>query len=221
MLQRVRNQRKTCGRSAVSPFLLLQSLRPQAAKILTASGAHRVAVVDQDNQQRIRGIVTPCGILRAIRDNIAELGELGACPVGSLFDVHRGGVVTTHQDATARQSLKKLLQHGYTGMPVVDDNGAVVSALSFAHLRAVATLKPHKAMRALQEHSALWLATRDANGEEDGLALQRNMTVLPSDSLSTAINMLAYSRAHRMYIVDSDRRPVGVITIRNLCVHPH
>lgn len=184
--------------------------------MISAEGVHRVAVVDPANDSRIRGIVTPCGILRTIRDNISELGELGSVPVGAVFDVRNGSVLTANKDVSARRCLKTLMQHGFSGMPVVDETGAMVSALSFSHLRAVATLNSQAALKALQEHTALWFSTRNANGEEDLKANQRNMSVLPTDSLATAITMLAHSRAHRMYIVDGERRPVGVITIRSL-----
>ena len=189
----------------------------QAAALLATSGAHRVAVVDSRSSGHVQGIVTPCGILRVLRDRVADLGEVGSVPVGALFDIF-SPVVTTHADTPARSSIKKLLTHGYSGMPVVNDQGAVVAALSFGNLRSIATMLPEHAHTALQRHTSLWLATLGPNGAQDPLAVQRNMTVLPTDTLATAIAMLAYSRAHRMYIVDKDRRPIGIITIRSMYV---
>jgi CBS domain-containing protein len=179
-------------------------------------GTHRVAVVDPENHSAIRGIVTPCGILRAIRDKLPELGEIGTAPIGSLFNICAGTVQTAHKDQTAQYSLQRMLKFGHSGMPVVDDNGVMVGAVCFSQLRCIASMNPEDAEYALEHQPTMWLATRDPRGEEDVDAYTKNMSVLPSDSLSTAITMLAYSRAHRMYVVDKERRPIGVITIRSL-----
>lgn len=187
----------------------------QAAEALSASGAHRIAVVDPEKDEGIQGIVTPCGILRAIRDHVTELGELAAVPTGCLFDISTP-VMTAHQNLAADRAFRKLLSNEFSGAPVVNDHGAMVAALSFGNLRSVATLTPEAARGALETHSVYWMATRDANGDEDKRAMMHNMTVLPTDSLATAIAMLAYSRAHRMYIVDKNRRPIGIITIRKM-----
>lgn len=53
---------------------------------------------------------------------------------------------------------------------------------------------------------------------DSAVLLRDRMTAVPSDTLASVITALAASRAHRMYIVDEENRPIGIITTRALYV---
>jgi CBS domain-containing protein len=189
----------------------------QAAEALLAGNGQRVAVMSERDD--IVGIVTPCGILRAVHSRMHELGSILDVEIGALFDVTSGGMLTVHQDATIRKGFSLLIARGVSSAPIVDDAGALVGTLAFHQLRVIAEYKAGAASRLFDSQSVLWLATKDAAGKRSAggeVVVQHSLAMSGFDTLSTLMCTLSVTRAHRVWICDNNAAPIGVVTIKQM-----
>ena len=53
----------------------------------------------------------------------------------NVRDIMRTAVVTAHPDQTVRELTRLLSEHGISGVPVVDDGGAVLGVVSSSDVR--------------------------------------------------------------------------------------
>lgn len=103
-------------------------------------------------------------------------------------------------DAPIEDAERLILDHGVSGLPVVDGTGALVGVVSqtdFMHLGNpdVQTLIHHK-----------------ASGIRVGEVMSRPpITVLITTPLVEAARKMVAERVHRVVVVDDEQRPVGVL----------
>jgi CBS domain-containing protein len=180
---------------------------------MVAHGTHRVAVVDNADDAQVCGVITQSAVLRIVHDNMAALGRLGATHVGELFPPAAPFVL--HVSATTRQCIATLVEHGFTGCPLVDDSGAIVANVSVADVRDLAGV-PVAEAEANLDKSALWFVSH----QRPSGTPRAPITVLPTDTLATLIELFAASRVHRVYTVrpaaGTSGVPVGVITLTDV-----
>jgi CBS domain-containing protein len=104
-------------------------------------------------------------------------------------------------DAPIEEAERLILEHGVSGLPVVDDNGAllgVISQTDFMHLA-------DPDVRALIHHKV--------SGVRVGEVMSRPpVTVTVSTPLVEAARSMVTERVHRVVVVDDDQRPLGVLS---------
>lgn len=178
--------------------------------LIVSDGAQRVAVLDNTND--VVGIVTPCGILRALHTRVTDLGSVLNLPIGSLFDMTSTRMITVNKNASIKKGFRALIKHGVSAAPIVDDSGSMVNILAFHQLRNIAALSPEAAETCFEEESVSQLAASRSATAPSG----HSLTVCPQDSLATVIALLVSTRAHRVFVCDDDNVPIDVITIKRL-----
>ena len=196
----------------VHVLLHLLSLH-QAAHILVDNHVHRVAVVGHEaGGPRIQGIVTQGDVLHVLQDNVAALGAVAHASLGTLFRID-GHPFTMPVTATLRQCFQQLTAHGYHGCALVDSDGVIAANVSVADVRAL---------------SDVVLSGRDVNAVLDSLVLSflrgdcgaepahDLVTVTPTDTLASLMELMTVSRVHRVHVVDRLRRPIGVVTMMDV-----
>ncbi len=103
-------------------------------------------------------------------------------------------------DAPIEEAERLILTHGVSGLPVIDEGGALVGVVSqtdFMHLANpdVQSLIRHK-----------------AGGIRVGEVMSRPpVTVLLTTSLVRTARIMRDERVHRVVVVGDDQRPLGVI----------
>ena len=117
-------------------------------------------------------------------------------------------VVTIPDTATAREALGIVSTHQVWGAPVVDGTGAIVANFSVSDVRHLASVTN-------QADADATLALPVLEFLQAGSVSKRASSLTPvvvqaGDSVSMAIQLLAESRLHHIYIVDGVRRPVGM-----------
>jgi CBS domain-containing protein len=99
-----------------------------------------------------------------------------------------------------------------TGLPIVDAEGAIVANFSVSDVRHLASVT-NKA----DTEAALARPVLDFLRAHRGDApLAPPVTVQVTDTVLVAIQLLAESHLHRVYIVDEDRKPVGVLSLTDV-----
>ncbi len=117
-------------------------------------------------------------------------------------DAMHAPVRTVHQDAPLLSAAALLATHPWSGAPVVDDAGAVVGVLS--------------------ERDALLALAAAAFHGDPGVGCVRDAmsapahTTTPDTDLFSLIPALTRGPHRRLVVVDDNRRPVGLLTRKDL-----
>ncbi len=142
-------------------------------------------------------------------------------------------VVTLSPSMTLEQAAERLVQHGISGAPVVDDRGRLVGVLSETDLlRRLRTLseeilgkryladRVHSldllAFLSEREHAAVEEVYRKLRATLVGDAMTRHVeTVPPTESVEAVAAIMIERDVNRIPVVDQDR-VVGIVTRADL-----
>eukprot|EP00123_Amoebidium_parasiticum_P012995 comp21700_c0_seq1/m.30623 comp21700_c0_seq1/g.30623 ORF comp21700_c0_seq1/g.30623 comp21700_c0_seq1/m.30623 type:complete len:324 (-) comp21700_c0_seq1:213-1184(-) len=170
-------------------------------KLMKQRRAHRLLV--QDPAGAVVAVITQMGLLRILHENVDDLYDQPAATLASLGLAAKPLVTCTTTDP-ALGTLQRLRDAHISGLGVVDGQGRLVGELSLAAVRALD-----------EEHTAaLRTATVGAlMGERPPL------TCGPDTALRQVVAMLHTQRQYRVFVVDNERRPVGVVTLTDCLLH--
>jgi CBS domain-containing protein len=122
------------------------------------------------------------------------------------FELSAGDLMTIEPvmvavDAPIEEAERLILDHGISGLPVVDQGGALVGVVSqtdFMHLA-------NPDVRSLIHHKASGIRTGEVMSRPP-------VTVLLSTPLVEAARKMVDERVHRVVVVDDGQRPLGVLS---------
>jgi CBS domain-containing protein len=122
------------------------------------------------------------------------------------FELSAGDLMTIEPvmvavDVPIEEAERLILDHGISGLPVVDQGGALVGVVSqtdFMHLA-------NPDVRSLIHHKASGIRTGEVMSRPP-------VTVLLSTPLVEAARKMVDERVHRVVVVDDGQRPLGVLS---------
>ena len=201
---------------------------------------HRLAVVNVSSAKRVVGIITQSAVVRYLfkhMDILAPVSDVGMSqflirPAAAAAAATDGAATTTvdtahshivlvPSTATAREVLQTVVEHKIWGVPIVDSDGAIVATFSVSDVRSLGSARSQADSDALLGLNVLeFLSNRraaaaasTAGGSASSLS---PVTVQESDSVSMAVQLLAQSRLHQIYIVNAARQPIGVLALTDV-----
>jgi len=206
-----------------TPFIPL-SVDSSALELLLLLGkykVHRVAVVDS---RSMVNLVTQSAVVRLIRDHIASnpvFGRHAARTLGELGLTAPKQVFTISSTASAVNAFKLLHSKRVSGIPVVDESGAIVGNISARDIRTMVR-KPEFFER-IYDSTKEFLEGIHEEWKQDPKRKDLPVTerapavcCKPTDTLSSVIDQFVKWGIHRMYIVDEKRRPVSVVSLSDV-----
>jgi CBS domain-containing protein len=138
-----------------------------------------------------------------------------------VTDVMTSPVVTVSPEDSVQDAVRTLVEHGFSGAPVVDADGRLVGLLddtdlllSEARLHAPTTVELFGAYITLPgEHRRFQDEIRHALGQTVGAVMHDAPPVLSTDARVEDVATLMLERdVSRIPIVDGDGRVVGIVT---------
>jgi len=172
-------------------------------------GLHRVPIVDEN--RNLITVISQSQIVNILLRNLDILGEKKDKPVNQM-DRYYEEVVSIHQDGLAIDAFKTLVEKNITGLAVVDNDGKLKENISMKDLKAMST-DTRLFWRLYQTvHNFLLKVRKETHGDRPHTIV----TVKPDDTLETVIKKLAEHKIHRVYIVDEQKKPVGVISLKDV-----
>eukprot|EP00188_Purpureofilum_apyrenoidigerum_P003024 Plantae.Rhodophyta-Purpureofilum_apyrenoidigerum.ctg3072.p2 GENE.Plantae.Rhodophyta-Purpureofilum_apyrenoidigerum.ctg3072~~Plantae.Rhodophyta-Purpureofilum_apyrenoidigerum.ctg3072.p2 ORF type:complete len:300 (-),score=57.56 Plantae.Rhodophyta-Purpureofilum_apyrenoidigerum.ctg3072:1686-2585(-) len=135
----------------------------------------------------------PSAIPEDLQAKTAE--DLGFAPLKSL--------VTARTDASVLDVLRLLSQHDMTAVPLLDEKGHIAGTFSQSDLKGLAQVM----LVDLKMQVIPFLEDEEARGAG------RPITVKSDAKLGEIILPLAYSGAHRIWVVDDNNCPIGVASM--------
>lgn len=128
-----------------------------------------------------------------------------------VADVMTRDVETLRPDATLKEAARAMVEAGVSGMPIVDDQGAVVGIITEADFVA----PHHKHRRSRRLLHALF------GNDENLLAEARDVselmtedviTVKPDQPVKAAARLMTKEKVKRLPVIDDRRRLVGIVS---------
>jgi 5'-AMP-activated protein kinase regulatory gamma subunit len=185
---------------------------------LLATKARRVPVLSKTTGKVIQIISQSqvCALLYervkaggVLNDTTPGTTGLGLKPVFSIKDTDQ-----------ARDAFQLMVDKQVSSVCVVDENGEILTAVSTKDIR----LLPRLEAAGLDRNNLLDMNVREFVGlvrratEIDGKSHAACVTVELNTPLATVLGKLAATKMHRVYVIDPQRRPVGVISVSDVVV---
>eukprot|EP00051_Salpingoeca_urceolata_P026321 m.476868 g.476868 ORF g.476868 m.476868 type:complete len:313 (-) comp20684_c0_seq1:154-1092(-) len=180
---------------------------------LLSDGLHRVPVVN--DKGKIVKIVSQSAVTKFLEQH-ASSGLLKTCGSKTVAesDLGRQDVVTISQNDPAIGAIKLLLEKEISGCVVVDEEGVAVTSLSLSDLRTAVSGPPFK----FNNITALELVqhSRSLDGACERPAI---VQVHRDTTLRQVVGRLAATGLHRVYVLDAESKPAGVISLKDVLKH--
>lgn len=171
---------------------------------------HRVPVVDE--QRQLMNLITQSQVVRFLQQNMHLLGDKRATPVKEINGVmHDVFAINMHQKAI--DAFHQMVEHGVTGVAIVDDTGRLRGNLSLRDLKAMST--DGRFFWRLYQTVENYL-TKLKHEIKEGQRPKRVQVCKESHTLEQVINLLADHSIHRVFVVDDAKKPIGVITLKDV-----
>jgi len=159
-------------------------------------GIHRVPVFDSTGT-KVMSVVSQSLVVKFLADHLGQVGRAGS---KSLRDLHLGvkKVVTVDESAKAIEGYRLMDANKLESIAVVGADGKLVAQLSASDLRGLSK----------ELFAALDRRISDFTGKA-----KRVSTCQPDTKLRDVVKQLATGSLHRLWIVDKDQRPIGVVSL--------
>jgi len=119
-------------------------------------------------------------------------------------------IVTVKATDTALNSFKVMNDSKISAAPIVDQQGHFIATLSVSDLKGLTA-----------ETFDTLLGSTQAFAERHSVGPHPPLVCSPTDTFGYAISMIGLSRVHRVWILNADKHPVGVITLTDICRTAH
>jgi len=104
-----------------------------------------------------------------------------------------------------------MLKKQVGGVAVVNSSGEIIGAFSLTDLKIIS--RDNKLFEKLYKNTSDFLTVLDQTYSERPYLVK---TVTMKDSLEDVINKLHIWKLHRIFVVDKDKKPVGVVGLKEI-----
>jgi len=170
---------------------------------------HCLAVTDTD--RNLLNIVTQSQLLRFVQENLDLLGPKANKPVGKIAGALKE-VYKVNQSLPAIEAFKVMNGTDVSGLAVIDDDGRIVDNISLRDLKAMAP-----------DAGLFWRLFGTTKTFLEKLQAERlggrpySVQVCSTDdTLGDIIKRLVDQKIHRIYITDSDQKPIGLLSLKDI-----
>jgi len=197
----------------------------EAVKLMLDQNAHRALV--QDNSGNMISIITQSRIIQLIASLVDEVPSCKR----SIRELGLGfkKVLAVREDQIVYKAFRSMVGRKVTCLAVVNEEDKLVGNLSVTDFKLAGYRSQYwnylgypvaDYLKELSSKSAVHLRSSPfyswgRNPKTDS-PVQLVISVRPEDSLGMVIKYITFFRVHRVYIVDDEHRPLGVITLTDL-----
>jgi len=201
-------------------------------KLMVGSRTHRVLVYkEEEGATKFKNIVTQSFMIRLISCMLDYLPKVKK-PVGEL---HLGTkpVVAIEDTRTALEAFQLMQQTNMSAVAVVGEFGSIVGNISVNDFKLVAfdsnffgllttpirEYLSHVNRNALKQpppHLPIEVQLEQFSNMGDSRQVPSVIACTNDSSLAFVIKLVVFHRVHRVYIVDNESRPTGVISITDI-----
>jgi len=170
---------------------------------------HRVAVVD-DNHNLI-GVLTQSMLICSINNYLGDRPEIRGINASALQMTPIDKLSSVNLNTPAYDAFIKMHLEGLSSLAVVSDRGDICENISATDLKGALTdfkLLCHPISEYLPKTRNFVLGKK----RREGL-----VQCGPQESLNVLVNLVSGSGVHRVYVTDEQRKPIGVVSLTDIC----
>lgn len=161
------------------------------------------------SKHKVHAMVSQASIAQYLSQNKDKFAQLAAFTIGQLELTGADNVYTVEEDTLSANAFAYMAEKGVRGLAVVNKDGQFVDAINsfdtkglvlgdvFSDLRQPVLRYLSKARILLGKNLAPVVCT-------------------PEDTLATLIDKMAQERVHRIFVLDADKKPLSVISLRDI-----
>jgi len=196
------------NRSQRNPWQIISEDAPlqSAINMISQSGGHRLAVIDSFG--RFSSVITQSRIVRFLAFRNMELGELGDVTIDGLSIVSKD-LVTINGTEKLVDAFLKIYTHDISAVGVVDTNGKIIGNVSVTDFKDIG-------FSAGMFKKLFITIDKFLDRKIEGQNIPKLVWAYKTTHLNDVLYKLRSNRVHRVYILDENDEPYGVITLTDI-----
>lgn len=137
-------------------------------------------------------------------DSLAHVSHFTIKDLGIAYS----NVISVKANDVALDSLRVMNAHKLSAAPIVNDAGVLVGTLSVSDLKSVTS----ESFRTLAMSTSQF-AEKHSSASQTPKAIM----VTPEGTFGDVINLVTHAKTHRVWVVDANHKPIGVISLTDVC----
>jgi len=177
----------------------------KAMQTFSNKSLHRAPILSQDGSTLI-SLLSQSAIIKWLNEHKVDLGDIGFKSIRELHVAALGTVkpvFTTTQDVPLMDAFSLIQGKQVTGIGIVDNDGILIGSLSVTDI----TQSVGENVELLSFPVKVLLETFER---------RPLITCTGSDSLNDVLEKLATMGVHRIFVIDWEGKPVGVVTCTDI-----
>jgi len=171
-------------------------------------GLHRVPVVD--SERKLVNMITQTQIVQFLNKNINKIGSIKDKPI-TMLPSAKSTVIRIHENETTIEAFKLMHYKDISGVAVINDDGKLVGAISHSDLKLIQA-DGRMFWRLYQTVKNFLLKNR-----KEGYDRPHHPVIADAnETIESALKKFEESHVHRMFVVDEHKKPIGVISLKDI-----
>lgn len=166
------------------------------------------------------GIITQSKLVEFLFENKSKLDNKLKSKIEECWKIGSSQVESVNMDQTLLEAFSKIWEKKVSGLAVIDDSGVIVGNISSSDLKKVPS---SSFIEVLHTSIKLFLNIKNEN-ESFNMEEVSILSKLPGnpiianreDTLEKVTDLMLRFKIHRVYVVDSHKKPIHVITMRDI-----
>ncbi|GAM16848.1 hypothetical protein SAMD00019534_000230 [Acytostelium subglobosum LB1] len=186
----------------------------EAITVMSKNKLHRVPIIANDmsggHGPKIINLVTQSAILQYLSKNIDKLGNWSNKSLKDL-GFEEKHVITINYHKRALEAFQLMAEHRVNGIAVVDEKNQILANISARDLKEL--------LNETRIFENLFLSVGEFISkvrQQDYKAVHPSICCSKDEPLKKLITRMAAAKIHRVFMVDQDRKPIGVVSLQDI-----
>jgi len=166
---------------------------------------HRIPILNDQNQ--LVSVFSQSFMLNYITESDSKIGTKLNKPISECTHFFKP-VATVQEYTLTINAFNEMVSKNITGVAVVSEKNQIIGSLSLRDLKEIVDQK--------EMFKILFKNVKDFLKDLDNERPRKIITVQKEDTLKMAIDNLKIMKVHRIFIVDKQSNPIGVISLKDI-----
>jgi len=183
---------------------------------LSQQDSHRVGLLDEEG--RCVGLVSQLGLVKYLFRNKEHFPEKFQTPIPVVLKGKESRKLHTSLATDfVMESFQKMRQEHIGGLPIVDEKGVLMGMISATDIKRAKTTDLSELRDDLFSQIRNFVDVKsDAKFFQQELPKFDPIFVTEADTLESVVENIVKNSIHRVYVVDTDKRPINVVSLQDI-----
>jgi len=166
-------------------------------------GIYRILVTDSEIP--LSRLITQTDMIRFIHKHWDQFGDFKNTQNISFIKP----VYTIPHKQLAIYGFQLMRKKEVNAIAVINESGSIVTTLSDSDLRAFTQ----------DQFEYLFVSTTEFLSRAHGGEIRKPVVCSDTDNLKRVVDLIVREKIHRVWIVDGEMKPIGVVSMTDICLH--